>query len=564
MSEATPNNPSDAAPAEEPSTPSTPKAEAAADQAPVACEAPAPEVSASETPASVAADQPLAEPSVSVEEVPTVSAPAGPEPAPAEQAIAKPTSLEQGASEEGSDDQTPPSERIRIGSQRAESEKPDEPKPRPNPVMTGGNERPEEPAPSKYPPPNVKAQLTPELEAELEAALAGESLDTLIDQSAAGVAEELAPETKVTGRVTRQHGESVFFDLGGHREGVVKLQQFEDDATPDLGVEMELIVVRQEEGLYELSLPTAAIDVGSWDDVNEGQVVEVSITGVNKGGLECQVAGIRGFMPMGQISIYRVETPEEYVGQRLACVVTEANRSKRNLVLSHRGVMERERAEKRDKLLAELAPGQIREGTVRSLRDFGAFVDLGGVDGLIHVSNMSWDRVNHPSEVLSEGQAVKVKVEKIDKESGKIGLSYRDSAENPWDSVGSKYPIGAKVEGKVSKIMDFGAFVRLEAGVEGLIHISELAHGRVFRTSDAVSEGQEVEVKVLSVERDKQRIGLSLRALAAKPQRQGEDKVADEDLAPPADAPKAPKKQQGQLKGGISTPTGGDQFGLKW
>lgn len=453
-----------------------------------------------------------------------------------------------------------PSDRIKIGTQSGESGE----KPKPKPVLTGTVKTTNRPAPSKYPPPNARAQLSPELEAELEAALTGESLDDLISQSTAGVAGELAPDTKVTGRVTRQHGDSVFFDLGGHREGVAKLQQFEDDAMIATGAEVQLIVVRHDDGLYELSLPTAAVEVGNWEDVNEGQIVEVSVTGVNKGGLECQVANIRGFMPMGQISMYRVENPEEYVGQRLACVVTEANRGKGNLVLSHRAVMERERAEKKDKLLTELAPGQVREGVVRSLRDFGAFVDLGGVDGLIHVSNMSWDRVNHPKEVLEEGQTVKVKVERIDAESGKISLSYRDSAENPWDSVASKYSVGSRVTGAVSKIMDFGAFVKLEPGVEGLIHISELGHGRVFRTSDVVSEGQQVEVKVLSVERDKQRIGLSLKALMAKPVKQGEEKLADEDMPLPADAPKAPAKVSGSLKGGISTPTGGEKFGLKW
>lgn len=451
-----------------------------------------------------------------------------------------------------------PSERIKIGTQRGGAPA----DARPKPVMPVTEKR-AEPAPSKYPPPNVRAQLSPELEAELEAALGGQSLDQLIETSTEGIAQELAPDSRVTGRVTRQHGDSVFFNLGGHLEGVVKLQQFEEDAHPETGAQMELVVVRMVDGLYELSLPHAAVEVGDWDDVTEGQVVEAAVTGVNKGGLECQVSGIKGFMPMGQISIYRVETPEDYVGQRLACVVTEANRGKGNLVLSHRGVMERERAAKRDKLMAELAPGQVREGVVRSLRDFGAFVDLGGVDGLVHVSKMSWERVNHPSEVLSEGQNVKVKVESVDQETGKIGLSYRESAENPWDGVDAKYPIGSNVTGKVTKLMDFGAFVRLEAGVEGLIHISELAHGRVMRASDIVSEGQDVEVKVLSVERDKQRIGLSLKALTAGPVK-ADARPADEDMPLPADAPKAPTKRQGNLKGGIGAPSGGEKFGLKW
>ncbi|MEM8866460.1 MAG: S1 RNA-binding domain-containing protein, partial [Planctomycetota bacterium] len=435
-----------------------------------------------------------------------------------------------------------PSDRIRIGTQRKSADAAetaaagqssampapaDEPlAPKPVTPVTKSSETTKKP--SKYPPPNVRAALTDEQEAELEQALAGESLDDLIDQSASTLAAELPPETKVTGKVSTQHSDYLFVDLGGHRQGTIPLKQFSQKTAdgvpaevvlPEPDSEIEVVVVRlnAEEGLYELNLPTAAVDVGNWDEVEVGQIVGVTVTGVNKGGLECQAAGIRAFMPMGQISTYRVENPEEYVGQKINAVVTEANREKRNLVLSHRAVMERERAANREKLMAELAPGQMREGVVRSLRDFGAFVDLGGVDGLIHVSKMSWDRVNHPSEVLSEGQTVKVKVERIDPDTGKIGLSYRESAENPWDGVDAKYPIGAKVTGTVSKIMDFGAFVKLEPGVEGLIHISELAHARVHRTSDIVSEGQQVEVKVLSVDLNKQRIGLSLKALMAAP-----------------------------------------------
>jgi small subunit ribosomal protein S1 len=342
------------------------------------------------------------------------------------------------------------------------------------------------------------------------------------------------------------------------------MRQF--DQPPAVGTEVELLVVRfdAEEGLYELTRPTAAVDVGNWDEVREGQIIEVNVTGSNKGGLECQVSGIRGFIPMGQVSIYRVETPEELVGQRLACVVTEASRERRNLVLSHRAVMERERNEQRDKMMAELAPGQLREGIVRSIKDFGAFVDLGGVDGLVHVSQLSWDRVNHPSEVLEVGQKIKVRIEKFDKDTGKVSLSYREVGANPWQKVASKYQVGARATGSVSRLMDFGAFVKLEPGVEGLIHVSELAHGRVFRVSDVLSEKQEVEVKVLSVDAEKQRISLSLKALMSAPTKPGQQKVADEDLPPPPDAPKPPKKKATHLKGGTGGPSGGEKFGLNW
>ncbi len=403
------------------------------------------------------------------------------------------------------------------------------------------------------------------MEAEYQAALGDLSLDALMNDATGGqAASELVPESHISGRVARIFREDVFVELGGRNQGVVPLRQFE--TPPKEGDEVDLLVVRfdADEGIYDLSLPTAAIDVGNWDEVTEGQIIEVTVTGNNKGGLECQVAGIRGFIPMGQVSIYRVENPEEFVGQRLACVITEASRERRNLVLSHRAVMERERNQQRDKLLAELATGQIREGIVRSLKDFGAFVDLGGVDGLVHISQLSWDRVKHPSEVLEVGQKIKVRIEKFDKETGKVSLSYREVGANPWQNVASKYPVGSRATGTVSRLMDFGAFVKLEPGVEGLIHISELGHGRVFRASDVVSEGQEVEVKVLSVDEENQRISLSLKALMAPPEKPGEKKIADEDAPLPADAPKPPRKRNQELKGGIGRPSGGEKFGLNW
>lgn len=460
-----------------------------------------------------------------------------------------------------------PSERIQIGTQR-EADTADAAAAKPVNPGAATPQEPEQPK-TNYPPPNVRDQLSPELEQELEAALGGESLDAIIDGStaAAASADELQPDTKVTGTVAKVHREDIFVELGGRNQGLLPLKQFEKTDPPEVGSQIEVTIVRfdAEQGLYEVSLPTAAVSVGNWDEVEVGQIIDVSITGHNKGGLECQVSGIRGFIPMGQISIYRVENAEEYVGQKLTCVITEANRGKKNLVLSHRALMERERKAQREKLLGELAPGQIREGTVRSLQDFGAFVDLGGIDGLIHVSQLSWERVNHPRDVLSEGQTVKVRIEKVDKESGKIGLAYRDLADNPWDSVTSKYPNGSTIKGTVTKLMQFGAFVKLEPGVEGLIHISEMGHGRVNRASDVVSEGQEVEVKVLSVDTEAQRIGLSLKALMPKPEKPATDSKSKSDDVPAPDSIKRKKKESDKnLKGGIGGPSGGEQFGLKW
>ncbi len=189
---------------------------------------------------------------------------------------------------------------------------------------------------------------------------------------------------------------------------------------------------------------------------------------------------------------------------------------------------------------------------------------MGGLDGLIHISQLSWDRVNHPSEVLEVGQKVKVRIDKFDKETGKVSLSYREVGANPWQNVESKYPAGTRATGTVSRLMDFGAFVKLEPGVEGLIHISELGHGRVFRARDVVNEGQQVEVKVLSVDSENQRISLSLKALLAAPTKPGQQAIADEDMPLPADAPKAPQKRAHDLKGGTGGASGGEKFGLKW
>ncbi len=414
------------------------------------------------------------------------------------------------------------------------------------------------------PRPNIREALPADLEEELQQALEGQSLDAMLESADRPAEAELEATSRVQGVVTAVHREEVFLDLGGRNQGVISVRQF--DEPPEVGAAIEAIVARfnAEEGLYELNRVGASVDVSAWEEITEGIVIDVVVTGHNKGGLECQVGKLRGFIPASQISVYRVENLEELVGERLACVVTESNPERRNLVLSRRGAMERERAESKAKLLEELAAGQQREGVVTSLRDFGAFVDLGGVDGLIHISRLSWERVAHPSEVLEVGQRVKVKVEKIDAETGKIGLSLRDTSENPWVGVERKYPVKSTVRGEVAKIMDFGALVRLEPGVAGLVHISELSHKRVFRVADVVKEGDQVDVQVVSVDAEAQRIGLSMKALEARPT---EKKAAatEEDADEEGGAQAAVSKiDPAKLKGGVGHSTGGEKFGLKW
>ena len=404
--------------------------------------------------------------------------------------------------------------------------------------------------------------LSPDLEAEIEVALGSASLEDLVAaEDSASRADLLETDSRQRAVVLKTYRENVFFSLSGRHEGVAPLKQFPEP--PAVGTEMEVVIVQlnEEEGLYELVIPGASVDVGDWSDLTEGVVVEVRITGHNKGGLECEVNSIRGFIPASHISLARVEDFAQFVDQKLLCIVTEANPQRRNLVLSHRAVLERERKEKRESLLNELREGQTREGVVTRIQDFGAFVDLGGIDGLVHVSRLRWDRVNHPSEVLQEGQRIQVKVEKVDRATGRIGLSYRDLQEHPWTNIQSKYQTGTVVSGTVSRIADFGAFVRLEPGIEGLIHISELAHHRVHRVSSIVQEGQSVQVKVLSVDAEAQRMGLSLKALEAVPEANQEETSEEGD--PELSRPVVPQRKK-PLKGGTNQSSGGQQFGLKW
>ena len=407
--------------------------------------------------------------------------------------------------------------------------------------------------------PNLREQLPPELELEVIEALGGMSVADVIEPSG-DPARELDPDTRLLGKVASIHRDDVFLDLGGRNQGVLALRQFA--TPPELGSMLDVVVTRfdAEEGLYQLMLPGGAVDVADWSQVAEGMVVEARITGHNKGGLECEVSHLRGFIPAGQMSLFRVEDLSQFVGQAMHCVVTEVNPERRNLVLSRRAMLERERAEAKTKLMSELAEGQVREGIVRSLQDYGAFIDLGGVDGLLHVSQLSWQRVKHPAEVLEVGQPIKVKIRKIDTETGKISLAFRDLTENPWTTASGKYPVTSSHRGVVSKIMDFGAFIELEPGVEGLVHISELSHGRVFRVSDVVSEGQEVDVKVLSVDAEQQRISLSMKALQARAETKKAEPEPEEEALPALPQP----KRKTPLKGGIGRNSGGEQFGLKW
>jgi small subunit ribosomal protein S1 len=349
------------------------------------------------------------------------------------------------------------------------------------------------------------------------------------------------------GKILRVHGPDVFVDLpGGRSQGVLPITQF-PEGPPAIGTEVEIHIEGYDpaNGLLLLSRQGAAVEA-DWSSVAAGMIVEARVTATNKGGLSVDVNGIRGFMPISQIDLYRVENAEQFVNQRLRCLVTEVIPEERNLVVSRRALLEKEREENREKLWQELAEGQIRTGIVRSIRDFGAFVDLGGVDGLLHISEMSWTRVQDPHSVVQPGQSLKVIVLRIDRERRKVSLGLKQLTQSPWDNAAVNYPPNAVVQGKVTKLMDFGAFVELEAGIEGLIHISELANQRVRRVGDVVQPGQEVKVMVLRVDSAQRKISLSLKAALPK-----EPEVpAEEEAEEPVDV-KPPRPRTTPLRGGI-------------
>ncbi len=417
---------------------------------------------------------------------------------------------------------------------------------------------------------NRRRALLPELEDEFAQALADAPLDDLLmGRGAAAPEAALEPDSRVRGRVLAVRRDQVFIDLGSREQGVVPLAQFA--AAPELGAFIDVQVQRlqAEEGLYELVIPGSAVSVENWSDLQPGAVVEARITGHNTGGLECEVNHIRGFIPVSHIALYRVEDLAQFVGQSWPCLVMEANAERRKLVLSRRAVLERERQNAKQKMLESLRPGDIREGVVRKLMDFGAFVELDpAVDGLIHISQLAWFRVSHPSEILSEGQRVEVRIEKVDPVTGKISLGYRELQQSPWSQAAEKYPPHTVVRGRVAKTMEFGAFVALEPGVEGLVHISELSHKRVWRTTDVVTEGQEVEVLVLSCDAEAQRISLSMKALlpAPKPKAAEGEEGAPAAESEPAAASAKPRSSgpQKPLRGGLGRGSGGAAFGLKW
>ena len=325
----------------------------------------------------------------------------------------------------------------------------------------------------------------------------------------------------VRGKVVRVDKDEVLVDIGYKSEGVIPVSELSirRSVNPadevNLGDEIDALVMTKEdaEGRLILSKKRARFEM-AWKRIEgaaeSGEPVEGTVIEVVKGGLILDL-GVRGFLPASLVDIRRVQDLDEFMSQTLRCKVIELNRSRNNVVLSRRAVLEEERREMRQAILDRLSPGDVVEGTISNIVDFGAFVDLEGIDGLIHISELSWSHVNHPSELLEIGQEVRVKVLDIDRERQRISLGLKQTQSDPWQQVIDTYQQGDVVEGRVTKVVTFGAFVEVIPGVEGLVHISELAAHHVENPREVVQQGETLRAKIIEMDAERRRLSLSLK-----------------------------------------------------
>lgn len=366
----------------------------------------------------------------------------------------------------------------------------------------------------------------PDLNNQIEAAMAGADVDALM-ATGSGESEgrtRIQGDTKgVVARVDMVKGD-VLVELDGKNQGIASIDSFE--LLPSVGDTVEFTVDRfdQQEKIYVLVKKGSASTSVAWDSLRNGQIIEGTVTGVNKGGLELEIGSVRGFMPMGQVDVQFHKDVSVFLGQRLKAEVTKVDRRAKNLILSRRNLIEKERAESKAKLFEELEEGQTRRGTVTSVADYGAFVDIGGADGLIHVSELSHRRGTKATDLIHTGDVVDVKITKFDKMTGKIGMSLKQLMADPWQGAEGKFGVGMPVSGRVVKIESFGAFVELEEGLEGLLPISEISYTRVKSVSEVLKENDILRLVVIALDVNARRISLSLKQAGEDPWKTAGDK----------------------------------------
>jgi small subunit ribosomal protein S1 len=327
----------------------------------------------------------------------------------------------------------------------------------------------------------------------------------------------------ITGTVLRISGDSVIVDVGFKSEGIVPVVEFLDRTAIEIGKKVDLLLEQVEDQDGQIVLSKIKADfIKVWDKVQKSLDSEVVVEGKVlrkvKGGLIIDLMGVDAFLPGSQIGLRPLETIDSLLGQSIPLKIIKINKKKRNIVVSRRVVLDADRDKQRAIILAEIDKGQVREGIAKNITDFGVFVDLGGLDGLLHITDMSWGRISHPSELVQIGQKIKVKILEYDREKSRVSLGLKQLTTHPWDNIETKFPVGTKLKGKIVSITDYGAFIELEKGVEGLIHISEMSWTRqVKHPSKIVSIGDEVEAVVLKIDKAEQKISLGLRQLGPDP-----------------------------------------------
>lgn len=330
----------------------------------------------------------------------------------------------------------------------------------------------------------------------------------------------------VTGKVVKVEDNQALVDAGYKFEAILPISELSSlhvDKVSDVlaeGDEVTVKVLRIKEDEGKLIVSKKEVDAEkAWAELQQkfesGETFSAKVHDIVKGGLVVDV-GVRGFIPASHVEQHFVEDFSDYKGRELTFKVIEMDPEKNKLILSHKVVLEEEQERLKKERLSQLEEGQVLEGTVQRLTDFGAFVDIGGVDGLVHVSEIAWHRVEHPADVLKEGDTVQVKVLKVNQEEERISLSIKETLESPWEKVAKEISAGDIVKGKVKRLVSFGAFVEVYPGVEGLVHVSQISHRHVETPADVLEEGQEVEVKVLDILPDQKRISLSIKEVESK------------------------------------------------
>jgi small subunit ribosomal protein S1 len=370
--------------------------------------------------------------------------------------------------------------------------------------------------------------LREEIDREVEEAMASadaKSLEQAIDESI----KDFEPGSIVTGRVINIIADDVIVDVGYKSEGLVALNEFDpgEDVKPGMLIEVLLDAVEDDAGIIVLS-KRKADRIRGWEKVikdhKEGDVVTGRVMRKIKGGLLVDI-GVPVFLPASQVNIRRPGDIAEYIGKEVTCKILKIDESRRNIVVSRRKLIEEERDRMKSKLMETIEVGQTRKGVVKNIADFGAFVDLGGIDGLLHITDMSWSRVSHPSEVVAIDEEIEVVILNVDKERERIALGLKQKTQNPWSRVPEKYPVQTRHKGEVVNIVNYGAFVKLEDGVEGLVHISEMSWTRrINHPSEIVAIGDIVEVVVLGINEDKQEISLGMKQTESNPWARVEEK----------------------------------------